>query len=227
MPQPPPPLPAPGPRPGPSAPTRLRRRSLADAALDSAALEVFKQDARSRVWRVEHATRGPVVVKRFEYQPLRQRAALALGLHPAQWELRQNARLRGAGVPAVPIQDAGVEPAGVGARVWLATPWSGKSMQTLLKQPGQTPDDVRALLAAAAGLTRRLIEVGYTFKDLKPSNLVIDGDGRAHLIDVGSARRDTAPAQVARMLAVMDRVMARDGVDEGGRQFFRERASDG
>lgn len=208
-------------------PIRLRRRSLADARLHGDAVDVFKEDGRSRVWRVDHTQHGPVVVKRFAYNPLRQRAALAMGLHPGQLELRQNRRLRDAGVAVVPIIDAGVEPAGVGARVWLATPRVGKSLQALLQQPGQTPEARQALLGAAAGLARRLIEVGYTFKDFKPSNLVIDDAGRPHLIDVGSARRDDSPGQVARMIAVMDRVLDRDGVDEDGRLFFRERVSDG
>lgn len=208
-------------------PIRLGRRSLADAALGGDALEVFKEDSRSRVWRVDHTLHGPVVVKRFAYNPLRQRAALAMGLHPGQLELGQNRRLRDAGVAVVPIIDAGVAPAGVGARVWLATPRVGKSLQALLQQPGQTSETRDALLGAAAGLARRLIEVGYTFKDFKPSNLVIDDAGKPHLIDVGSARRDDSPGQVARMIAVMDRVLDRDGVDEDGRLFFRERVSDG
>ncbi|MFI4859534.1 MAG: hypothetical protein ACIAXF_02510 [Phycisphaerales bacterium JB063] len=201
---------------------RLQPRSLAAAGLDGEALEVYKSDARSRVWRVDHATLGPVVVKQFVYRPVRQRVSLVVGVHPAQLELARNAQLAQSGVPVVPIVDCGEARAGLGGRAWLATRVMGASLQRLLTGGGSDEGRAGELIDAASALTGRLIGAGYTFKDLKPSNIVVDGEGVMRLIDVGSARPDTSGKQVVRMLAVMDRVLKRDGVGRALRERYRD-----
>lgn len=213
------------PQPDPADRPRMRPRSLADAGLDGEADEVYKQDGRSKVWRVEHATLGPVVVKRFEYTPSRQRVSLIVGTHPGQHELKRNRQLALAGVPVVPILDAGEERAGFGGRAWLATPLMGTSMQRHLTNPGTTHAQRETLIDGAAKLTRRLLDAGYTFKDLKPSNIVLDDAGAMQLIDVGSARPDTSQKQTTRMLAVMDRVLKRDGVGRELRERYRDQVA--
>lgn len=238
-------------KPAAGVPTpALRRRALSASPYDGPAAETYKRDGRSRVWRVEPGAvsgaesgeASAYVVKRFEYAPLRQRLALTLGLHPAQRELRWNQALRAAGVPAVPIVDAGYEPvrrratqpvaaaeaapeaeapdAGCGCRAWLVTPWLGASLQGLIRDASVSESRRREAVAAAAGLTRTLLRAGFTFRDLKPSNIVIDTGGTAHLLDVGSVRATTAPGRVARMLATMDRVMRRDGASDALRRAF-------
>ena len=77
------------------------------------------------------------------------------------------------------------------------------------------------LIDAAARLTRKLLKAGYTFKDLKPSNIIIDGAGVMHLIDVGSAKPSTRKKQVARMLAVMDRVLKRNDIQQALCERYR------
>ena len=218
-------IPDPPAAPRPAKRPRMRPRSLAEAGLAGEPVEVYKQDARSRVWRVELATLGPVVVKRFEYTPSRQRVSLIVGTHPGQHELKRNRQLAAAGVPVVPILDAGEERAGLGGRAWLATPLIGTSMQRAITDPATTASQLELLIDQAATLTRQLLDAGYTFKDLKPSNIVLDDAGQMHLIDVGCAKPDTSKKQTTRMLAVMDRVLKRDGLDRELRERYRKKVN--
>ena len=201
---------------------RIGPRSLRAAGLDGQAEEVYKNDPRSKVWRVEHKTLGPVVVKQFTYNPVRQRLSLIVGVHPAQLELARNQQLQAARVPVIAIIDGGEERAGFGGRCWLATPQVGTSLQRLLTTPNIDEQRAIDLIDQAATLTRTMLDAGYTFKDLKPSNIVIEGAGDAYLIDVGSAKPDTTSKQTQRMLAVMDRVLKRDGVSNALRERFQE-----
>jgi tRNA A-37 threonylcarbamoyl transferase component Bud32 len=199
-----------------------RQRTLDDAGLGTAPLRTFKADARSHVWLVD-APAGQRVVKRFEYSRLRQRLGMVLGNHPALRELECNRRLRDAQIRVVPIVDAGVEGRGPGCRVWLATPLTGLSLHNLLDKAEGSTDERERLVDAAARLAADLIRAGFWFKDLKPSNIVIDGSGDAWLIDVGSARPTRKPSETRRMLKVMDRVLARGGADKTLRQRFAAR----
>ena len=196
-----------------------RQRTLDDAGLGAAPLNTFKADARSRVWVVD-APPGQRVIKRFEYSRLRQRLSLLLGIHPGRRELKCNRRLRAADVRVVPIVDAGVEGRGLGCRAWLATPLTGSSLHLLLIEAHGDTENQGRLIDAAARLAADLIRAGYWFKDLKPSNIVVDASGDAWLIDVGSARPTRKPAHTARMLAVMDRVLLRSGADAALRRRF-------
>ncbi|MHC4126571.1 MAG: lipopolysaccharide kinase InaA family protein [Planctomycetota bacterium] len=197
----------------------LRHRTLEDAGLGAAPMRTFKADGRSHVWLID-AAEGRRVIKRFVYSPLRQRLALLLGIHPGCRELACNRRLGAAGVRVVPIVDAGVEGRGPGCRAWLATPLTGSSLHILLDDSGGNDDARERLIDAAAGLGADLIRAGFWFKDLKPSNIVIDEAGEAWLIDVGSARPARKPSETKRMLKVMDRVLARAGADKALRQRF-------
>ena len=74
--------------------------------------------------------------------------------------------------------------------------------------------------STAARLTADLINAGFCFKDLKPSNILIGDAGEAWLIDVGSARRARTRADLDRTLAVMTQVLARAWADDVLRQRF-------
>jgi len=208
----------------PGCPT-LRRRSLADAGLAGVAVEEFKRDQRSHVWRVD-SERGPFVVKRFVYSPWRQRLSLLVGAHPAQVEVRWNQRLQAGLVAVVPVHDGGIEPSGFGCRVWLSTEVAGTSMQRLIRAPEIRKARGEGLIAAAAGLAAQLFAAGFWSRDFKPSNIVIDDAGGARLIDVGSARRGASARNIARTMAVMDRVLARDGVEPSLRLRFAVRVAE-
>ena len=201
----------------------FRSRSLARGGLADEG-QVYKSDRRSRVWQVQTAD-GPIVVKRFEYTPWRQWLSLCAGCHPAQRQSRAVERLVKARVPVVPVLDGGFEACPIGCRVWLSSPFAGRSLQQLLAQA--TGDHQRnAAVDAAAHLTGRLIGAGFWFKDLKPSNIIVSDQTEAKLIDVGSVRRCRAPGQIQRMLEVMDRVLARDGVGDDLRRRYREAATE-
>lgn len=191
---------------------RLLPRTLAQAGLEGVPLEVFKSDSRSRVWCVQSASSSKVAVKQFVYSPFRQRLARYMSCHPAQRELYANHQLKSAGIAVVPVIDYGME----NGKAWLATPHIGESLYRCLNKPEQ----IDVLIDAAALLASTLIRAGFTFKDLKPSNIIIDPQGQAHLIDVGSVKRSVSPSEINRMLGVMDRVLGRDGIDNSYRERF-------
>ncbi len=182
-------------------------------------LTVFKHDARSRVVRVSSED-GDLVVKLFVYSPVRQRLGRLLRCHPAQREVQVQRRLLSAGLPVAPTVATGCRD----GRLWLATRYVGQSLQRRLRDAD--PPAATTLIDAAAALTRRLIDAGWTFKDLKPSNILVAPDGQLQLIDTGSARPNVASGHIARMLDVMMRVLARDGVPQDLRDRYR-RAVDG
>jgi len=188
----------------------LRPRSLDQAALAGPVAALYKADRRSTVWSV-YRGEGLFVVKRFEYSPLRQAAGLGCRLHPAQLERRSHVRLRDAGLPVVPLVDGGMVVAGVGLKVWLATQWAGRMLNAVLTDPAVSDAEKRAAIDEAASLTRRLIEARLVFRDLKPSNMLIDASGHARLIDTGSVRRGASSRRIERMIATMQRVLARNG----------------
>lgn len=217
-----------------------RRRELTRSHYHGQPTHTYKHDRRSCVWRMNRpaiaveeeesertAKLAPQwggndasehVVKRFEYSPLRQRLALCLHLHPGQRELAANHALRRAGVPVVPIVDTGFEaapPMGLGCRFWLVTPALNESLQQKLHRSRAGDEGGPELwLASVAELTRLLLDAGFAFRDLKPSNIVFDDQGQPYLLDVGSVRATRCPRAAARMLATMRRVLARDGVSE-------------
>ena len=181
----------------------------------------FRADDRTRVWAADTA-RGRMVYKRFEAPTWRQVVLLLCGQHPAQLERTMNRRLRDAGIPTVPIVYHGLERSGLRIRAWQATPFMGLSLHRRFRGRTESGDALERSVDAAARLTANLIRAGFSFKDLKPSNIIIDDGGEAWLIDVGSVRRSTREAQVKRMLGVMERTLQRTGASEALRARFRK-----
>ncbi len=204
------------------------RRALAAVGLRGPAAGVFKSDGRSRVWLTSTPSGTEVVVKQFEHSPFKQRLSLLLGRHPVQRELRGRALLAAANVPAVPVFDAGWEPigrAGWGCRAWLATPLMGRSINRRLADAGHDDSRRETWIDAAADLAKRLIAAGLVLKDFKPSNIIIDDAGGAWLIDTVAvcSCRGRRRNRAVRMAAVMDRALARDGVEQALRDRFAAR----
>jgi tRNA A-37 threonylcarbamoyl transferase component Bud32 len=166
-------------------------------------VRVFKQDARTRVWQA-HGPDGPVVVKRFEYWPLRQLAGRLLGIHPGQFEQRRIRLLERVGVSAAPIIASGV----INGRYHLVTPFIGPSVQQVLFE-GRLD---RPRMEAIADLVQGMLSSGLFNPDLKVSNILIDRHDRAHLIDVGKVRRSSSDRNRSRMLAMLFHTLEKHGI---------------
>jgi serine/threonine protein kinase len=177
--------------------------------------DVYKHDARSRVWRIDAPGGRSFVVKRFEYNPLRQLLALLLRIHPGQREKRAYAWLTGAGVRVVRIVAAGVSRRGLGVCYWLATPYVGKSLHNLIYHDDLNDAASRsAVLEAAGGLTADLIHYRVFNRDHKASNILIDQDRQAWLIDYGATRRLDSPDQAGRMFTSLRANLTEAGATE-------------
>lgn len=182
-------------------------------------VKVYKSDARSRVWRVETAA-GPVVIKRFEFSPLRQRLLALLGLHPMQREIRITRMLLTAGVRAAPILGHGVDRA-AGGRCWIATPWTGQSVYMLLKRGGfRDFRSRRAAAAAVAEVTAAMLNAGLAHRDHRLTNMLLDENGDAWLIDVMGVRRSRGESDVLRTIAALAVGSQRIGMTRGDRWRF-------
>jgi hypothetical protein len=179
------------------------------ALLDRPAAEVYKTDARSRVWRVE-TERGPVVIKRFEFSAVRQRLGALLGVHPAQRERRWNARLASLGIPVAPILAHGW----LGGKRFLIYPYVGPSLHWVMRQ--RSGPARHAALRSAAEITAALIRAKLFNRDHKASNMLVDAEGKAYLTDVGGIRAFREGAAEA-MLASLDESLARAGGTRGDR----------
>lgn len=188
---------------------------VTDGALDDRyAQAIYKQDRRSKVWLAPSTGDDPeaVVIKRFEYSPIRQRLAKMFGVHPAQREARVNRWLASKGIAVVPIIASGCQRVGLGGKLWLATPKRGRSLQCLLREDLPLSGPLRqAVIESVGRLAGQLLGAGVFFKDLKTSNILIDEAGQAWLIDVGSARPMVLYGRADRMLAMLEKTAAQDG----------------
>lgn len=177
--------------------------------------EVYKHDARSRVWRVDAPNGRSFVIKRFEFNTVRQALGRLLGIHPGMREIRQTRVLIDRGVPVVPIVASGVQRRGAGVYYWLVTPYVGKSVFNLLYH-GDLPDAERRakVLDGVGRLTGGLIAKGFFNRDHKASNILIDAEGKALLIDCGAVRRHGGEADSRRMLTNLTANLAEAGATE-------------
>ena len=177
--------------------------------------QVYKHDARSRVWRIDAPDGRAFVVKRFEFSPFRQRLGHSLGLHPGQRECRRARQLIAAGLPVAPVLASGLQPRGAGLGYWLVTPYLGKSLHNLFYHGEMTdPDRRQRVLDAVGRMTGELIRMGYFNRDHKASNILIDQEDRPWLIDVGAVRRSRNNAGACRMLANLTDTLSEAGATD-------------
>lgn len=148
---------------------------------------VFKEDRRSKVWRIRDAQEQSWVVKLFLHASWRQRLTAMLGLHPAQHEAAWHERLAMAGLPVVPIVAAGADERG---RRWLLTPYVGVSLYNWLRHCDPTHDVAKRhdFTRQLGRLTGQFIAQRLSHRDHKASNIVVDEDGKLSLIDAGAVR---------------------------------------
>ncbi|MEM6856070.1 MAG: lipopolysaccharide kinase InaA family protein [Planctomycetota bacterium] len=170
-------------------------------------VEVYKQDRRSRVWRVEDDAGRPWVIKRFEHSPLRQKITAAFGQHPAHREMNWHAKLIAAELPVVPIAATGHDELG---RHWLVTPWRGDDLTAWIEH-GRLADDTNQRHAVArqlGELAGRIMQMRVFNRDFKARNFVLDDAGKVWLIDAGGCRGGKGTPLLAialRMLTLLNR----------------------
>jgi|GEM_PF-6302306 len=182
-------------------------------------VKVFKNDGRSRVWQVESSDPpGPIILKQFTFNHLRQRFGWLTGLHPAYQEIRQSRRLIRDGLPVVPIWGSHVELVGLGCQITLACPYQGLSLYLAWRRGRFAEAAIRdEYLARLSQMLVTMIQAGWSFRDLKTSNILCDDDNQPWLIDIGSARKvrpvrsGHAGMRIWRMLRVLDQSMTADG----------------
>lgn len=186
-------------------------------------VQVYKHDARSRVWRIDVPDGRSFVVKRFEYSPLRQLLGFLFWLHPGQRERRQYMWLHRIGLRVAPIVVNGVSHRGLGLVYWLVTPYLGTSLHNLFYH-GELKDDARRerVVDAAGKLTSELIRHRLFNRDHKASNILIDRYDRAWLIDFGAVQSRYKPGGVARMIASLDATLAEAGASKQDRDRLSE-----
>lgn len=201
----------------------MEQDTIREGTVKGTFLTLFKCDRRTRVWAIRRPNGDNVVIKQYVYSPLKQKCELSLGVHLGQEEIRGNRSLAEAGVPVVPIEEAGCESWTWGCRVWLMTPLTGRSLQKTIRVLGAQEPACRRLVEKAATLTVSLLEAGMILRDLKTSNIVVEPGGEMLLIDAGGIRRIRSRRCVARMLKTMDRSLVRDGMPGRLREHFRER----
>jgi tRNA A-37 threonylcarbamoyl transferase component Bud32 len=172
--------------------------------------EIFKQDRRSKDWLIDDGDLDqPVVVKRFMHSPIKQRLTWLLGLHPAQREIKAHQMLAELGIAVVPIVAS--SSFSESSAAWLATPYLGPTFQHVLAE-GNAKHSWEQVIEAVSILVATLIQANIHNRDLKSSNIVIDNNARAWLIDAGAARTVDGVGQVARMLAMLEHTASNDGM---------------
>lgn len=71
----------------------------------------------------------------------------------------------------------------------------GRSLDAVLREEGPlSPERARSIMGDVLKGLAAIHDAGLLHLDLKPSNVILDPAGRAVLIDLGTARRDAAPA---------------------------------
>src|SRR5262249_30389169 len=100
-------------------------------------------------------------------------------------EARGVAQLRHAGI--VPVHEVGEQD---GVPYLVSEFVRGVTLADLLTARRPPPRDAAQLVADVADALHFAHERGVIHRDVKPSNILLDDDGRPHLMDFGLARRD-------------------------------------
>ncbi len=169
--------------------------------VDLPAVEVFKHDPRSRVWAVETAL-GLMVVKRYDYSPLRQRFEWLIGIHPLQDELKAFAHLQKLNLPTARIMGQGLS----NGKGFLVTQFFGESLQGAIYRGRFSNPKFRQLVARNVGSLMASLWLHKVFlRDFKAANMLVDSKGNLAIIDPGRKQNLKRPEQFIRMAHLMAR----------------------
>ena len=168
-------------------------------------IEVFKDDGKSRVWRVADEAGTDWVVKRWQFARWRQRLRWCVRCHPAQAEHRRHRALIGLGLPVMPVEHCGWSAGGC-----LVTPYRGLSLYNWLRLGGPSEAEARAAMYDTLGtLIGRLFKAGVYHRDFKASNLIVGGEsGGMWLIDAGTAKRQRGGVSDSQQQRMLEQVWA-------------------
>jgi WD40 repeat protein/tRNA A-37 threonylcarbamoyl transferase component Bud32/tetratricopeptide (TPR) repeat protein len=100
-------------------------------------------------------------------------------------EARSAAQLRHPGI--VPVHEVGEHD---GLPYLVSDFVTGVTLSDLLTARRPPPREAAALIAEVADALQYAHERGVVHRDIKPSNILLDDEGRPHLMDFGLARRD-------------------------------------
>ncbi|MFC5996509.1 serine/threonine-protein kinase [Pseudonocardia hispaniensis] len=186
----------PGPMPGATPPPPLRAhpptlvQRVAGAPVGGARFRLIRRlgaGGFGRVWLAHDARSGQTVALKAAHAPdadteqriRREAAALALVRHPNCIRIFDLVHAS---------SDPGLD--GLEGLVIVMEYVDGSSLSQLVHERGVL-DDVSAarVWSGVAGALHAAHQRGVLHRDVKPANVIVDPDGRAHLIDFGIARR--------------------------------------
>jgi serine/threonine protein kinase len=102
-------------------------------------------------------------------------------------EARSVARLHHRGI--VSLYDTGTTEDDVG---FLVTEYiDGQTLEGLLQHGGLDPREAAALIAHVADALQYAHDHGVVHRDIKPSNIILDDEGRPHIMDFGLSKQET------------------------------------
>jgi eukaryotic-like serine/threonine-protein kinase len=141
--------------------------------------ELLGEGASARAFAATDAAGGDVVVKLLKPEVARDAVARSRFLREARAARGvSHARL----VPVLAVGETGGLP-------WLALPrLRGGSLATALRRGALEPAATARLAEDLAGGLDALHRAGIVHRDVKPSNVLLDEDGIAHLADFGLAK---------------------------------------
>ncbi len=157
-------------------------------------------------WATRHYRRGGAIAR-----PLLGDRYVSAGTPRPFRELAASHEARKRGIPTPAVVAGAVYPAGPFHRADLVTelvPEGTDLADSIFATPAADPEGVRASLAAAAELVRRLEEKGVRHPDLNAGNILLtwrDGSPRAHLLDLDRCVVEHGPLDPGPMRARLER----------------------